>query len=309
MSSVRLTTALASVIIVSCLSSAARGERNVKFDRDVVYGHKVGMALTYDVVRPQENANGKGILFMVSGGWFSGWAAPETMIRRESERPNPLEALVDRGFTVFLVRHGSGNKFTVPEVVDDVRRAALHIRRNAQQYGVDPERLGVCGGSAGGHLSLMLGTTPPKVEARSNEDIGEVPDKPIFAAVVALFPPTDLADYVTDEKFRQQFPALQFDADLSPSVSPLGHASADDAPTLLIHGTDDELVPIKHSRQMQEALQAKGVATKLLVIEGAGHGFAGDDERRAIEATVAWFVEHLLEGDGAQSGNPTPQEP
>jgi acetyl esterase/lipase len=290
------------IFLVCQCGQALSAERKVAIERDVVYGHKVGMALTYDVVRPEENANGKGVLFMVSGGWFSVWFPPENMIRSESEVANPLETLVDHGFTVFLVRHGSGHKFTVPEAVDDVRRAALHIRENAARFGVDPEKLGVLGGSAGGHLSLMLGTTPPAVETRPNEKTPPPPAEPIVAAVVALFPPTDLADYVTDEKFRKDFPALQFEADLSESVSPLAHVSADDAPALLIHGTEDDLGPIKHSQQIQKALDESQVPNKLLVIEGAGHSFQGEDERRAIAAMVAWFEEHLLQqGDKGAS--------
>ena len=63
------------------------------------------------------------------------------------------------GFTVFAVRHGSSPLFKVPDAVDDVRRATRYIKANAREWGVDPDRLGVFGGSAGGHLSLMLGTT------------------------------------------------------------------------------------------------------------------------------------------------------
>ncbi|MGB0578943.1 MAG: alpha/beta hydrolase [Limisphaerales bacterium] len=89
---------------------------------------------------------------MVSGGWYSRWHDPK--------RINAIYwALLAKGFTVFSVRHGSSPKFTIPEVVGDVRRSVRFIRQHATEYGVDPKRLGVCGGSAGGHLSLVLGTT------------------------------------------------------------------------------------------------------------------------------------------------------
>ena len=294
------------ILVALSFAGTADAERNVVVERDVVYGHKVGLALTYDVVRPQESANGSGVLFMVSGGWFSTWIPPENMVRGESDQPNPWEALIDRGFTVFFVRHGSGEKFTVPEAVDDVRRAALHIRANAKRFSVDPERLGVFGGSAGGHLSLMLGTTAAKVEMRPNEDSREQPDTPVVAAVVALFPPTALADYVTDEEFRERFPALKFDAEIADAVSPLVHVSSDDAPALLIHGTEDELVPIKHSEQIHAAFQAQDVPSELLIIDGAGHSFHGDDERRVIRAMVDWFAHHLLdEADDARLPQPS----
>ena len=65
---------------------------------------------------------------------------------------------MDRGYTVFAVVHGSQPKFTIPEVLDDMHRAVRFIRHNAKKYGIDPDRLGITGGSAGGHLSLMQGT-------------------------------------------------------------------------------------------------------------------------------------------------------
>ncbi|MFM8729176.1 MAG: alpha/beta hydrolase [Planctomycetaceae bacterium] len=125
---------------------------------DVIYSHKAGMALTYDVVRPTRNPNGAAVLFMVSGGWVSIWAPPETVVRTEQRNLNLFEKIVDRGYTLFLVRHGSSPWFKVPEAVADVRLAIRHIRKNAAEYQIDPERIGVCGGSAGGHLALALGT-------------------------------------------------------------------------------------------------------------------------------------------------------
>jgi acetyl esterase/lipase len=126
---------------------------------DVVYGHKLGMALTLDAIKPKANANGAGILFMVSGGWVSAWAPPEVVLTADLNESLGFTTLLDKGYTVFLVRHGSSPLFKVPECVDDVRRAVRHVRRHAGEWGVDPSRLGVYGASAGGHLSLMLGTT------------------------------------------------------------------------------------------------------------------------------------------------------
>src|SRR5262245_36926110 len=122
-----------------------------KITPDVVYGHKDGMALTFDVYRPEAGANGAGVLFMVSGGWVSRWSPPDASAPR-------FRALLDKGFTVFSVRHGSAPRYNVPEAVEDVRRAVRYIRLHAADFGVDAARLGVFGGSAGGHLSLVVGT-------------------------------------------------------------------------------------------------------------------------------------------------------
>jgi acetyl esterase/lipase len=258
----------------------------VEIDPDVVYGHKMGMALTFDVLRPAK-ANGAGVLFMVSGGWFSRWAPPETLAER-------LDDLLASGFTVFAVRHGSSPLFKVPDAVDDVRRATRHIRANADEWDVDPERLGVFGASAGGHLSLMLGTTGDAGDPTSQDPV--LRESSRVAAVVAYFPPVDLSG-ITGPNDR--FPALDFDASLAPSVSPIFHVSADDVPSLMIHGDKDDLVPLRHSERIVEAFKSHGVTTDLIVIAGAGHGFEGEHRDTASEAMVGWFEKHLGAGAAA----------
>ncbi|MHC4740798.1 MAG: alpha/beta hydrolase [Planctomycetota bacterium] len=258
---------------------------NITIKPDVVYGHKHGMALTMDVFQP-EKANGAGVLFMVSGGWFSKWAPPE-------QSTGFFKHLLDKGFTVFAVRHGSSPKYLVPEIVEDVRRSVRFVRLRAKEYGVDPERLGVCGFSAGGHLSLMLGMTSDNGDPSAKDEIQKVSNR--VAAVVAYFPPTDLRPYVkAGDAVTKFFPALGFDPNDANDVSPLLHASEDDPPALMIHGDKDFLVPLWHSEKMQEALKAKGVESELIVIKGGGHGFSGKDARKAANAWGEWFEKHLL---------------
>lgn len=248
-----------------------------RITRDYVYGHKDGMALTFDVLKPVD-ANGIGVCFMVSGGWYSIWSPPEQAVKLSL-----FGRLLDSGYTVFMVRHGSAPRFKVPEAVDDVRKAIETIQANAKTFEVDPQRLGVCGGSAGGHLSTMLGTTGNATQR--------------CAAVACYYPPTDLRPYVSNEKFVRDFPALDFDKSQAEAVSPALHATDDDAPTLLIHGDKDELVPLSHSEDLKRELDKVEVPCELIVIEGAAHGFAGKDKDRAEEAVVAWFDKYLKKDD------------
>ncbi|WP_092048465.1 alpha/beta hydrolase [Planctomicrobium piriforme] len=258
-----------------------------KITPDIVYGHKAGMALTFDMVRP-ENPNGAAVLFMVSGGWVSGWAPPESIVRKNHLTPNPFEELVDKGYTLFLVRHGSSPYFKVPEAVADVRRATRFIRMHAEDYGIDHKRMGVFGMSAGGHLSLMLGTTADDGNPEAKDPVDRISDR--VTAVVAIFPPTKIDEFFP---LRKRFAALEFPDDQAESVSPLLKASSDDAPTLLIHGDKDELVPISHSERMEVAFKEKMVPAELLVIPGAAHGFQGVDQARSQEALVNWFELYL----------------
>lgn len=254
---------------------------------DVVYGHKAGMALTLDVVQP-EKPNGAAVLFMVSGGWVSMWIDPDKLLQETHPLGGQLLSLLNRGYTVCLVRHGSSPYFKVPEAVDDVRRAVRYLRQHAEEYQIDPSRLGVMGGSAGGHLSLMLGTTADEGNAAASDPLEKSGNR--VQAVVAIYPPTRIEELFP---LKKRFPALDFDPARANDVSPLMHVTKDDAPTLLIHGDKDELVPISHSHRILEKFQEHQVPAELLVIEGAGHGFRGEDQKRVQEATTDWFDRYL----------------
>lgn len=205
--------------------------------------------------------------------------------------------LTDKGFTVFAVRHGSSPKFSIPEAVSDVRRSVRYIRLNAKTFGIDPNRLGVYGYSAGGHLSLMLGTASDEGDQKSKDPVLKTSDR--VQCVVAIVAPTDLSIMVSEAPDRlpayNRFPALTLDLKSAHEHSPLTHVTPDDPPTLLIAGDKDTLVPISHSRNIHKAFDEKKVANKLVEIPGAGHGFQGKDSEKAIAELVAWFEKYLAE--------------
>jgi len=284
---IRTLLAIVALSIMPCHSAFA-DDADVNVTADVVYGHKYGLALTFDVFTPKENANGAGVLFMVSGGWYSRWSPPETLEKW-------IKPLTGSGFTVFTVRHGSSPKFSIPEAVEDVRRSVRYIRLNAERFQVDPNRLGVYGGSAGGHLSLMLGTASDDGNPKAKDPVLQVSDR--VKAVVAWVAPTDLQIMVWDAPNHlpayERFPALELDLKKAKTYSPLIHVTNDDASTLLVAGDKDTLVPIKHSRNIYAAFQKEKVPSQLVVLEGAGHGFKGEQHKRAFDETVAWFKKYL----------------
>lgn len=247
-----------------------------------IFGHKAGMALTYDVIQPTE-PNGAGVIFVVSGGWNSRYNPPQ-----QFRRLTLLEKLHDAGYVVIMMRHGSAPRFKVPEAVEDIRRGVRHVRLNAESYGFSADRLGICGASAGGHLSLMIGTTGDDGDSAAPNPILQT--KCRVAAVAAYFPPTDLQGMVGPS---DRFPALDFDPSLTESVSPIAHVTRDDAPTLLVHGTRDRLVPQRHSERIANKFEEAEVPHQLLILEGAGHGFVSQQAEEAEAAVLAWFAEHL----------------
>lgn len=276
---------------------------------DVIYGKKFGMALTMDVFRPQANANGAGIVVMASGGWVSS----SDILKLTVLFDEPLK----RGYTVFSVYHGSQPKFTVPEVIADVRRAIRFIRFHAADYGIDPNRIGVTGGSAGGHLALILGTTGDDGNPKAADPIDRVSSR--VQAVACLYPPTDLLNYGLEGKnaFTENLLVKQIRArpavdvhvyseatglfervddpkkieDVLREISPITHVTADDAPTLIVHGNADFLVPLQQSERIVPRFKAVGVPIELIVKQGAGHSF--DDMESEYAKMLDWFDKYL----------------
>lgn len=273
---------------------------------DVIYGRKHGLALTMDVFAPKGKANGRGIIFCVSGGWFSS---------KESISPSFLKEFLARGYTVFTVVHGSQPKFTIPEVLDDMHRAVRFIRANAKAYGIDPDKLGIAGGSAGGHLSLMQGTAPLSGKPFAFDPVERQSSR--VAAVACFFPPTDFLNYGKEGEvalgsgtlrdFKAPFDFHELDSrsksfvpvadearrrEIGKRISPVYSATKDDAPTLIIHGDADKLVPIQQAEVMVARLKEAGVPAELVVKKGRTHGWLGME--KDLVTFADWFDKHLL---------------
>ncbi len=278
--------------------------------RDVVYGHKSGVALTMDVFTPKKGANGAGIVALVSGGWFSDHTTIDSPIFTYF-----IDEPIKRGYTVFAVCHGSQPRFTVPEAIADVNRAVGFIRFHASEFGIHPRRIGVTGGSAGGHLSLMLGVASDRGSPRSTDPIERTSSR--VQAVACFFPPTDFLNYGEKGKFafaedgllanfRTAVDVREFDKRtkrlehigdkekfeaLCRRISPLSHVNSSAAPTLIIHGDADKLVPIQQAEIMVEKLKKAGVPAELVVKKGAVHGWSGMD--KDMNTILDWFDKYL----------------
>lgn len=286
---------------------AAQDAKDAPFTRkqDVIYGRKHGVALTMDVFKPKQDANGAAVIWVVSGGWFSSHLAINGKF---------VEPFVKRGYTVFAVVHGSQPRFAIPEILDDIHRAVRFIRFNAKDYGVDPNRIGITGGSAGGHLSLMQGLAGDQGNNTSLDPIDRVPSR--VHAVACFFPPTDFLNYGEPgnealgrgvlSNFKAPFVFQEFDKksnsfvpvtdekkflEIGRKISPINHVTKDDPPTLIIHGDADKLVPIQQAEIIIEKLKEAGVPAELVVRKGAGHGWAKIHDDLNIFAD--WFDKHL----------------
>jgi acetyl esterase/lipase len=238
---------------------------------------------------------------------------------------NPLvRPLTDRGYTVFAVVHGSQPRFTVPEIIEDMHRAVRFIRYHSKDYGIDPSRIGVCGASAGGHLSLMLGTAGSDGKPDAKDAVERESSR--VQAVACFFPPTEFLNYgkTGNRKihaldhgppYRAAFDYRELDQqsrlwvpitddarleEIARQVSPVYHVTPDDPPTLIIHGDQDQLVPLQQSELIAEKLKKAGVETELVVKRGAGHGWLtlGKD----ITTCIDWFDQHLRDPNQMRRG-------
>jgi acetyl esterase/lipase len=258
-----------------------------------------------DVFTPKKEANGAAVIFVVSGGWFSA---------HEQIAIDSIKPLVARGYTVFAVVHGSQPKFTIPEVLQDMNRSIRFIRYHARDYNIDPERIGITGASAGGHLSLMQGTAGDKGNAEAKDPIEKTSSR--VQCVACFFPPTDFLNYGEKGKdaigrgtlaaFKAPFDFKELDKEtkcfvsvtdekklleLGKQVSPIYHVTEDTPPTLIIHGDADKLVPIQQAETMIDKLQEAKVPCELIVKKGAEHGWP--DLRKDMATCADWFDKHL----------------
>ena len=242
----------------------------------IVYGQRSGADLTFSMVKPA-HPNGAGVILMVSGRWKS---------RPESFDLWVAAPLLRRGYTVFPVAHRSQPTASVQETVADVHRAVRFIRHHAADYGIDPLRIGVTGGSSGGHLSLMLATRGGPGDAQAADPVDR--ESSAVQAVAILFPVTNLLDLGTSTEnagdggpprsFREPFGTEGKDPTLWPKLarelSPVYHVNGKQPPIFILHGSADTLVPLEQSEWFREAAAKVGAtAVQLVVREGKKHGW------------------------------------
>jgi acetyl esterase/lipase len=270
--------ALAAIILVALLLVGGVWlyfHPRLEVTKGVVYGHRQGQDLTIDVLRPP-HPNGIGIVLMASGGWKS---------EAGSFRHWIAAPILRRGYTVFAVYHIPQPKATVMEITEEVYRAVRFIRHNAAQYGVDPQRLGVTGGSSGGHLSLMIATRGGPGDANATDPVDR--ESSAVQAVAIFYPPTDLLNLGNStENLGDGGPPKTFVHAFGPTVtnlaawkiighemSPIYYINSNLPPSLIYHGDADMLVTLDQSQRFQAEALKQGRNVELVVHHGGKHGW------------------------------------
>lgn len=237
----------------------------VTIEEGVVFGTGGGRELRCDIYTPPGRpANAPAVLLLHGGGWRQG---DRTQLRGYG-------VLLGReGYVCVASEYRLVPEATWPALLHDVKAALRWMRANADRLGIDPDRIAVSGNSAGAHLALMLAGTA--ADATLEGEGGNAGIHSAVAAVVAIYPPTDLThtDGISAEAERTGYGGFLAGADAARHASPLPLARAGFPPTLLIHGTSDEIVSYKQSLRMFEALQEAGVPAELHLYAGQPHAF------------------------------------
>lgn len=269
-------------------------DSNVTFAQvDDWYGH-VTRDLKLDVIYPFEHQQEKWpcIVWICGGGWMQ--------MNRHAHMPNLMELARER-FVIVSVDYRDSNHATFPAQLEDVKSAIRYIKAHADRYQIDPERIGVMGESAGGHLAGLVGVTSHTDEFDVGNDLDY--DSSV-KAVCPWYMPADFSKMMRtgdgiSSGMLPESRLLGVDVAMRPEVveraNPVSYVTKEAPPFLLIHGTDDRVVPYHQSELMYDALTKAGVSVELIGIEGGDHADIYFFQPQVMTRIVEFFNTHLKE--------------
>ncbi len=272
-------------------SQTASVPSNVQADLDVEYS-RVGERVFVDIFRPAASSAANPTVLAIHGGGFRAG-------KRTSYHQLCIK-LAQRGYTCASMSYRLAPRHQFPAPVEDAKAAVRFLRANAAKYNVDPLRIGVTGGSAGGHLALMVGLTGPlKIFEGSGPHLDQ---SSAVQAVVNYYGPTDFTQSYGKSVDAHEVLPMFLGGDLAHNrqahiaSSPLYYVTPLSPPILSIHGTKDAYVAYEQSAWLLSRLVSAGIDAELETITGAGHGFKGPDADRAEARLFAYFDKHLKPG-------------
>jgi acetyl esterase/lipase len=265
-------------------------------ERDVEYGKAGQTPLKLDILRSRAAAQKPrpAIVYVHGGAWCMG---------DKSEGIGELKPLVETGdYVGFTIDYRLSGVVHWPAQIHDCKAAIRWIRANAKKYGVDPERIGVCGSSAGGHLVCMLGLSGERKELEGECGTPGVSSR--VSCVVNKWGPTDLttAGFTDAADWQIIGGPPDKNPERAKSASPLYYVHRQSPPFLHFYGTDDPIVHYKtQAVPFHQALRKAGADSTLVTMEGGGHGAS----LPVIDRNVRAFVDkHLLGKDVEVSAEP-----
>jgi acetyl esterase/lipase len=287
---------LAWLVLVSGTALAAPSEPVIQ--KDIVFGKGGDVELKLDLATPEGDGPFPAVVCIHGGAWQVG--------HRAGHHPT-IKLLAQNGYVAVTVQYRLTPKDPFPAQVEDVKCAVRYLRANAKKLKIDPDRIAALGDSAGGHLSLLLGTLDPADGLEGQGGHAGQPSK--VQAVVNYYGPTDLATWAPTEAgdnllklgLKKDGNALLKDfvgtsdrkADVMKKASPITYVDSKDAPVLTFQGTADPLVQPQQAKVLHEALKKAGVAERLEILDRAGHGWGGPLKEKTNRITIEFLDKHL----------------
>ena len=272
---------------------AAKGQ--IKIEENITYGKVGDLELKLDLAQPAGKGPFPAIVCIHGGGWRQGSRASYKALIQEAAKRGYVAVTVT--YRLVKAKQDGGFENQFPCQVNDVKCAVRWLRSQAEKYQVDPQRIGAIGGSAGGHLTLMLALTDEKANLEGSG--GSADRSSRIQAAVNFFGPTDMALLHKTSPGAAPIAAAflggppEEQKEVYQQSSPLTYVSEDDPPVLTIHGEVDKLVPLEQAKLLDEKMKAAGLSHTLVVIEGQAHGFQGAGQQQAIDATFEFFQKQL----------------
>jgi len=263
--------------------------REVAWEPDMEYANPGGERLQLNLARPKTGDGPFPAVLCIHGGGFRAG-------KRDSY-DGLCKKLAARGYVAATVTYRLAPKHPFPAAVYDTKAAVRWLRANAAKYDIDPRRIGVMGGSAGGHLAQFLAVTAGVRQFEG--DLGNADQSSAVQCVVNVYGPSDFTKSYGKSVDAAEVLPLFLGGDLEQArrqhilASPLYWVTPQAAPTLCIHGTDDKYVAHEQAEWIVERLKAADVEAELLTLAGAGHGFKGADQEMAEQAMLKFFERHL----------------
>lgn len=259
--------------------------------KDLIYASINGRMLLLDLYLPTSGHRPVPVILWVHGG---GW--------RQGSKENALGArLASEGYAVASINYRLSGEAIFPAQLEDCKAAVRWLRAHAADYGLDQNRIGAWGSSAGGHLAALLGVTGDHIEF----DIGDnLAYSSAVQAVCDYYGPTDLTVIGSTPGYTVHARADSAESLLlggaasanlqkAAAASPVSYISADDAPFLIVHGTNDPVVPPAQSKLLYDALVEAKVEADLHMVENAGHGGPEFASNEMLKTVVSFFNRYL----------------
>lgn len=289
---------LLSLIVTAGSSTFAQSPRvpdGVRAHRDLAYVENGHERHKLDLYLPEKTSAPLPLIIWVhGGGWQNG---------SKDGCPPLRSGYVERGYAVASINYRLSGHAVFPAQIEDCKAAIRWLRAHAQEYGLDPQRFGVWGSSAGGHLVALIGTSG---EAKQFDVGPNLDQSSRVQAVCDYYGPTDFTVFVTtpgyDRHAADSSPeakliggAVLENKDKAARVNPITYVSKDDPAFLIVHGDKDPTVPLNQSQLLFEALKKAGVSAHFHTIHGAGHGGPGFAGKNIDEMVSKFFDQRLKE--------------